>query len=178
MSMRRMYCFLIAILNLMSVIAVGQTSSVQQSCDNFSISIVRIEMPGSDWPLDFVKKSQILQRSPFDAKSDGEKGMVSTTYAVSEKPILLPYITVNGCDKTAVVSSFVFKPDGVIGIDKNGHTFAYLAWGKLLSSLKPNAPGVGAYMNVVFYDVHGTGHFDTVQVGVLKRLPFVPDWVK
>jgi hypothetical protein len=141
--------------------------------------VLRVERPEKDWPLDFVKKSQVLSpSSPFNVGLKGDEGLVSVVYAVSAKPILLPYITVKGCEKIAIVSSLVLRPDGARGIERNGHTFAYVVWGHLVSGLKPTATGIGADISVVFYDVHGAGHFDTVEIGKGEKQIFVPDWVR
>jgi hypothetical protein len=54
----------------------------------------------------------------------------------------------------------------------------YIASGHLRSGLQKKSVGIGAIMTVAFYDLHGTGKFDTVQVAAPVPLPFVPEWVR
>jgi hypothetical protein len=176
--MQRILCVVVAVLSVLSGIAFCQSGSPEPRCEKPAQSAVRIERPDKDWTLGFIKKDRILKRSPFDSAPDAQAGFIATTYAVSTQSVLLPYITFNQCDRTAVVSSLILKPAGARGISKNGRTFAYLVWGGLVSDSRPFAEGIGADTNVVFYDVRGNGHFDTVQIGALRSLPFVPEWVK
>jgi hypothetical protein len=176
--MRRNICVLLVILVEFCGVALGQGGPPKEPCVTPAHSAIRIERPGEDWPLAFIRKDRILKRSPFDSEPGGEAGFVATAYAVSARPVLLPYITINECDKTAVLSGLTLKPNGALAISKNGRTFAYIVWGALVTGTGSQSEGVGADINVVFYDLHGNGHFDTVQVGSLKRLPFVPEWVK
>ena len=156
----------------------GSRLLAQQPCAKGAANVFRVERLGSDWPLDFIKKSTVLKTVPFQPASAGQEGLISVEYAVVRKSVQLPYITVDGCNELAVLSNFEFVPESVIGVEKKGRVFAYIAWGSVVSGGQRGAVGIGAKMNVIFYDLHGTGHFDTVQVAASLGLPFLPEWVR
>jgi hypothetical protein len=166
-----------AMLSIVCAGTFGQSVDAEKPCSGTTTNILRVERTTAGWPLTFVRKDRALRRFSLDSDARKQESFAAVTYAVSATPISVPYITVNTCEKTAVLSALTLRPAGVIGVSKNGRTFAYITWGALVAGRGAHAVGVGAETNVVFYDLHGTGHFDGVQVGSLKRLPFVPDWV-
>lgn len=176
--MRIGWIIVTAMLSIVCSGTFGQSVPADGPCPGTTTNILRVERTTADWPLTFVRKDRAVRRFSIDSEARKQESFAAVTYAVSATPISVPYITVNTCEKTAVLSSFTLRPAGAIGVSKNGRTFAYITWGSLVAGKGANAAGVGADTNVVFYDLHGTGHFDGVQVGSLKRLPFVPDWVQ
>jgi len=175
--MRRTISLAFLILVEFCSVMLGQGESPKEPCAIPAQSAIRVERPGEDWSLDFIKKDHVLRRLPFGADQGGEAGFIATEYAVSAEPVLLPYITIDQSDKSAVLANLFFKPNGAIAISKNDRIFAYVVGGEVVTGAGPRSEGTGADINVVFYDVHGKGHFDTVQIGSLKLLPFVPEWV-
>lgn len=177
--MLRMDLISVVLLSLIGRAAVGQAQAPSpQQCESTPNAILRVEKPGTDWTRGLFVKSQVLMRAPFKATSDEDSGLTTTAYAVTGKPVILPYITADPCGKTAILSDLVLKPTGIMGVERNGRTFAYIASGKIASSSKRDAGVMGAEMNIVFYDVHGLGVFDTVPLGSSKRLPYIPQWAK
>ena len=176
--MRSLYFFSLSVLWSIGCAAAAQNSATKVPCENVVASVARIERPGTDWSREVIKKPQVLTHSAFEIGPEGEDGLVSIVYAVFKTTIILPHIAINKCDDTAVVSDLYFRPSSALGIERSGHIFAYIVAGQVMSGLKPNAAAIGVVMNVVFYDIHGGGQFDTVQVGSMKRLPFIPKWAK
>jgi hypothetical protein len=155
----------------------SQSPSSSTDCQQDVIRIVRLEKLDGGWDLNFIDKAKVIKQGPY--KGDGQNtGFTSVQYRVRKQVIALPEVRVNSCDRTALMSTFYFVPASVLGIKKDDRVFAYIAFGTLVRGPKLNSGGIGASMNVIFYDMHKTGKFDAVQIAAPFGLPFVPGWVK
>ncbi|HWG19679.1 MAG TPA: hypothetical protein VG225_04050 [Terracidiphilus sp.] len=174
-------CIYFAALVLMATkfIAAQELRDTTKPCSDEGVINLRVERPGYDWASDLVSMDKSLGEDfPFRDVPDGRTGFYGRRMEAKSGSIALPRISFRECNHTALLDSFTLHPVGAIAIGKEGRFIAIIVWGDLRTGTGKNAAGVGGSMNVVLYDMHGSGHFDTLQSGATLGLPYIPAWVK
>lgn len=155
----------------------GEAVDSHEKCSQERQRMVRLEKPEIGWDVTFVDRSKVIRRDPYK-QNNQDLEFTSIQYGFKKQVVAVPEVIVDRCDRTAALGTLYFLPERVSGIEKNGRVFAYIVSAQMVSGSDPKAYVIGAKMNVVYYDMHGTGKFDAVQTMAPVGLPFVPDWVK
>jgi hypothetical protein len=141
------------------------------SCDQTKFVESRVELALGGFLLNFFDRAKPLHRERF----------LNTRYqAVSYQPrnvvVSIPRISVNNCTTASRFEMMHFKASKVTGLESHGKTFAYLVFAQLQSGSHDRA--LGGDMNVIFYDMDGSGSFSTVQSSAPSGMPIVPVWAR
>jgi len=140
---------------------------------------LRVERPGHDWAADFIHTNKFIGAEfPFREVPDGRTGFVGRRIDVKSSAVSIPRILLRECDHTALLDSVILQPAGAIEVEKDGRAVAIIIWGDLKTGTGKAAVGIGGSMNIVLYDMHGSGQFDSLQLGTSLGLPYVPGWVR
>ncbi len=172
----------IVIVTLSGASGAAQSATSSTECAQAPLTISVLTKPDDGWDVAFAKEAKVVKKGPFmiqNGKEMQDSGLTVIVYEVKKQIITLPRIEVNACDKTGTVKNWYLRPMQVLGLEKNGHLFAYKVWVELAGGPTLDSPVLGANMHVVFYDMHGNGVFDLVRIasGVGIGAPSVPDWV-
>jgi len=162
-----------------------QAPALSPGCTQKAFQVSLVENTDKAWNLDFIDKTREIGHSRFKRLDGKDTDFTVIGYAVKKKKILaFPFIEVNPCVHSVVMSEGYLEARTVSGIAKNGRVFAYRVDGTLVGGPKSNFRKTGGDTALVFYDLHGTGKFDTVRtfaggtLGTPEMIPFVPDWVR
>ena len=114
-------------------------------CAAFSVS--PIKLAAGEWDISFVDRGKPSTRAPF--QPDGEKGrqypgVSVVTYAVKKRILMVPYISTSVCDHAGVLRYYYLVPLTVYALEKNHHTYAYIANAQLLGEPRFGARVIGA----------------------------------
>ena len=152
---------------------VGNTHAQAQAgpCDQSKFVLSRVQLESGGFSLNFFDRTKPLHREQF----------LNTPYqAVSYQPravaASIPAISINICTTVSRLATIYFKASKVTGLESHGKIFAYLVSARLQSGLHDG--GLGGDMNLIFYDMDGSGSFNTVQSSAPSDMPFIPDWAK
>ncbi len=167
---------LMALIILVPLILASQPK-IETKCKSDSFTIAHFEQAGKGWDIDFIDRTKILSTGHY-VDAGRETPYLCTVYAVRKKVLELPWIVVDPCDYSATLSYIYVLPVDVRQISKGNRVFAYRVWGDLVRGPRLDSGGVGGSGIFMFYDMHGTGKFDGLEVLVPSTPLVVPEWVK
>lgn len=160
-------------------VAIGATQTQPPGCNSGTISISFLTKPDGGWNVSFVKKEKIISSGQYILSDGKDSGIRYVKYEARKQAITLPHIEVNSCNHTGTITEWHLIPkQDVIGFEKNGHLFAYQVWVQMVAGHSNDSQVLGSNTHVIFYDMHGSGVFDSVRLGAGIGMPLVPDWVE
>ena len=80
---------------------------------------------------------------------------------------MVPYISTSVCDHAGVLRYYYLVPLTVYALEKNHHTYAYIANAQLLGERRFGARVIGGQVGVEFIE-NEAGIFDTIVIGPPK----------
>jgi len=156
-------------------------SAATVDCNQPPLTIFVLTKQDDGWDVAFAKTAKVTKTGPFrisNGKEIKDSGLTAVVYEVSKQVIAVPKIEVNPCNKTGTIGYWYLIPTLVLGLEKNGHLFAYHVSAELSGGATLDSGVLGANMHVMFYDMEGRGVFSLVKISSGVGLPFVPDWVE
>jgi hypothetical protein len=159
-------------------VMIGIAKTVPSECKSEHVSIPFLKKSGEGWDVSFAKQAKLISSRPYLGVDGQDSGLRYVEYEAKEQVITLPEIEVDTCNHTGTIQEFYLIPKQVAGFENAGRTFAYAVLVQMIAGPNLDSQALGSQMNVIFYDMHGNGKFDSVRIGAGVGMPLIPDWVK
>ena len=118
----------LAVVSLSGKSGGGQSVASSHDCTQAPLIVSVLTKPDEGWDVAFAKKAKVIKKGPFmiqEGQNLKDSGLTVVVHEVKKQVIVLPKIEVNACDKTGTIRNWYLIPTQVLGLEKNGHLFAY-----------------------------------------------------
>ena len=174
MLLRTVITSAIVVFSVMASMA--QTAPPECKSEHFSIPF--LTKSGDGWNVSFAKQAKLISNRPYISSDGKDSGIRLVDYEPQQQVITLPNIEVDACNHTGTIQEWYLIPKEVRSFEKGGRPFAYQVQVQMVAGPNLDSHMLGSITNLIFYDMHGDGIFDSVRMGSGASMPLVPDWVK
>src|ERR1700748_1611092 len=143
--------------------SVAQTATPE--CKSGHTSIPFLTKSGDGWDVSFAKQAKLILNRPYITSDGKDSGIRLVDYEPQQQVITLPHIEVDACNHTGTIQEWYLIPKEVRSFEKGGRPFAYQVQVQMMAGPNLDSHMLGSITDLIFYDMHGDGIFDSVRMG-------------